>query len=201
MRRARRVLAVALGHGLLARFERRAAVDHRALFGRPRTDARAERARREIAVAFVGAGFLDPAFDAHLALELDPVEQQRRVRMGGEVAALAAFVIGKEDEPAFVDTLDEHDSGRRPAVRADGGERHRVGLGELGGERLLEPAIELCERVGGGIGFIERSTRIVDAEIGESRHVMQTLQSGASIANARESCVHSGACRRGVQAK
>ncbi len=157
VRRARRVVAVAFADGLFPRFERRAAVDHGALVGRPCADARAERARREIAVAFFRTGFLDPAFDAHLAFELDPVEQQRGLRMHGEIVPLAAFVIGEKDEPALVDALDEHDPRRRPAVGADGRERHRVRLGQLGGERLLEPAIELGERVGGGIGFVERS--------------------------------------------
>ena len=66
MRRARRVVAVAFADGLFLRFERRAAVDHRTLLRRPCADARAERARREIAVTFFCAGFLDPAFDAHL---------------------------------------------------------------------------------------------------------------------------------------
>jgi len=121
--------------------------------------------------------------------------------MRGEIAALAAFVVGEEDEPALVDALDKHDARRRPTVGTDGRERHRVRLRKLGGQRLVEPAVELGERIGGGIGFVERSARIVDAEIGESRHVMQTLQSGASIANAEESCVHSGASRRGDQAK
>src|SRR5262249_13712944 len=97
--------------------------------------------------------------------------------------------------------LDQHDACRRPAVVADGGERHRVRLGKLRGERLLEPAVELREGVRGGVGFVELRARVIDAEIGVGRHDMETLESGASIAKAEETCVHSGACWRAVQAK
>ena len=133
---ARRVVAVAFADGLFLRFERRAAVDHRTLLRRPCADARAERARREIAVTFFCAGFLDPAFDAHLALGRSSRTAARPLGARQD-RALAAFVIGEEDEPAFVDALDEHDACRRPAVGADGRERHRVRLGSLAASASL----------------------------------------------------------------
>ena len=41
-----------------------------------------------------------PALDAHLAPQLGPVEQQRRLRVGLELFGLAAAVVGEEDDAA-----------------------------------------------------------------------------------------------------
>src|SRR6185437_12914954 len=45
------------------------------------------------------ADSLDRAFDPDLAPEPIPVKQQSRARVGGELAALAALVVGEEHEP------------------------------------------------------------------------------------------------------
>ena len=75
------------------------------------------RPRREVGVRLGGVDALDDALDAHLALELHPVEQQRRRRAVGELASLAALVVGEEHEAARVDALQQHDAGRRAGRR------------------------------------------------------------------------------------
>src|SRR6202023_2206622 len=73
------------GHGGL---ELGAAGDRRALSRRPRARV-----------------LLDDPLDPHLAVAGRPVETQRRARIGGELARLAAAVVGEEDEAAFVVAL------------------------------------------------------------------------------------------------
>src|SRR4051794_39444654 len=81
-----------------------------------------------------------------LTLQLRPVEDHRRVRIRRQLAALLAPVIGEEDESALVEAFEQNDAGRRRALRADGGQRHRVRLLQLRLEHLLEPAAELGDR-------------------------------------------------------
>jgi len=162
------------------RREERAARERPALIRRPCADPRAQRARVEVCVAFLGAGLDDSAFDAYLAFELDPVKEQACMRIGRQILPFSTFVIREEDEAALVHALDKHDAGRRIAACVDGGERHCVGLGQPGVERLLEPSLELADRIGVDTRFIERAAGIVFTEIGEGSHVlMRPLQSGS----------------------
>lgn len=121
----------------------------------PRANARAERTRGEVGVAFLGACLDDATVDAHLPFQLDPVEKQARVRIGGQFVAFAAFVIREEDEALFVHALDEQDPRGRTSVLVHRGERHRVWFGQFGVERLGEPFVELLDRVGIHVGHVE----------------------------------------------
>ncbi|CAM2144862.1 hypothetical protein PT2222_160185 [Paraburkholderia tropica] len=172
MRRTRRILAVLRADFALARFELLAAFDHRALLRRPGADARAERTRLEIRLAFRLAGLFDRAFDAHLTLEFNPVKQQRCVRIGAQFAALAAFVVREEHEAALVHALDQQDARGGAALRVDGGDRHGVRLGQLRVQRLGEPGVELADGIGVDVGGVERAERVVLAEVGEGGHVL-----------------------------
>ena len=57
-----------------------------------------QRAGREVGVGLRRGNLADSSLDAHLALQLDPMKEQRRLRAHGELAALAALVVGVEDE-------------------------------------------------------------------------------------------------------
>ncbi len=63
------------------------------------------RAEREVGV---GLSLVDPgshSLHAHLALKEVPREQQRTLRVGGEVGRLAGGVVGVENESSRVDAL------------------------------------------------------------------------------------------------
>ena len=66
---------------------------------------------------------------------------------------------------ALVEALDQHDAGGGAAVFADGGHGHRVGLGQLGRQRLLEPAFELLQRIGRAGALVEFVALIALAQI------------------------------------
>ncbi len=76
-----------------ARFEIRAVGQHLALARGERPDAARERAAAEIALRLLAADALDDAADADLALEVGPVEYQRRPRVLGQLPALLALVV------------------------------------------------------------------------------------------------------------
>ena len=115
------------GRGVLL-VELFARCEHLALRRRPRARLAAARTAGEVRVRFVCRQALDRPFDPNLLLERRPVKAQRRVRIGGELARLAALVVGVKDEPALVDAAQQHHAHRRPAVRVRGRERDRRGV-------------------------------------------------------------------------
>lgn len=99
------------------------------------------------------------------------MEQQRRARVGQQVHALAAFVIGEECEAVGIHALEQHDARGRLAVGAHGGQRHGVWLGQLGLHGFVEPRLELANRVGSDVGFGKRAQHVVAAQVCELGHV------------------------------
>src|SRR5262245_27469443 len=97
-----------------------------------RRHAAERRPRPKIRLGVGARGPLDRSLDADLAPERSPVEEQRGVRVGGQLAALAALVAGVEHEPLLAEALDEHHARRRTPVgrrRRHGGllgDRHRL---------------------------------------------------------------------------
>src|SRR4051812_6482301 len=72
--------------------------DGLALLRSPRAEPRAVRATGEISIRIVAGDAFDVALDTHLALQLDPMKQQGRARVGCKLAALAAGVVRIEGE-------------------------------------------------------------------------------------------------------
>ena len=73
----------------------------------------------------------------------------------GQLASLAAVVVGVEHEPVLPPRLEEHHPHRRAAVPIDGGHRHRLGVRHHGGG-VVEPAPELDQRIGIGVTLEKR---------------------------------------------
>src|SRR5882724_6579017 len=113
----------------------------------PGADLAGARPRREIGVGLFRGHLLHGPFDTHLALRGFPVKAERRLRMGQQLSALAALVVGVEDESAVIHALEQHHPQRGHAVRPDGGQRHRVRLVRLLVGCGLEPLVELLEGV------------------------------------------------------
>src|SRR5262245_27200220 len=116
VRRARRVVGIALAYALHGGLERTAGGHRLALRRRPGGEAGAERAAGVIRVRGGGGHLVDGAVDAHLALEVGPLEYEAGGRARRELAALAAAVVGEEDEAAVLDALQKHDPGRGRAL-------------------------------------------------------------------------------------
>src|SRR5438128_6468910 len=92
LRRARRFVTVLFSHLLHRRFEDCSGGNPLALLRCPRGKARAQGPRGEIRVRLGGAHLFHRALDAHLALELRPLEHQPSRGPGRELARLAAAV-------------------------------------------------------------------------------------------------------------
>ena len=124
----------------------------------------AQRPAGEILVGFRGRDFFDAAVDTHFAFEVVPVKYQRRTRIGGQFAGLAAQVVGIKHETVGIDAFQQHDAGRGCIVGADGGQRHCIDHRQFGAHRLVEPALELLERIRGDIGFVEALAHVIAAQ-------------------------------------
>ncbi len=56
----------------------------------------------EVGVGFGFGQLVDAAFDTHLALQFRPEEGERDVGVQGDGTALAALIVGEEDEALVV---------------------------------------------------------------------------------------------------
>ena len=105
------------------------------------------RARREVGVRFGGRKLRDTSGDTHLAVDLAPVKYQGGMGIRGQLLPLTAFVIGKEEEAALIDSLEQDHSRRWAAAGRSGRESHSVRFGEPGAFDGAEPAAELLNGV------------------------------------------------------
>src|SRR5712692_11180936 len=104
MWRARNIFAVALRNFGVTLLQLVATFNHLALVRSPRADLAPERTRLKIFFRLVFRNLLDKSFDAHLPLLRQPVGNQTRARILGEVRRFAAFVVGVENKAAFIET-------------------------------------------------------------------------------------------------
>src|SRR5205823_1563300 len=105
---------------------------------------------------------LDVALDPNLPPERVPVEEERGPRVLREVAALAALVPAVEDESPLVEALEQHHPHRRTPLPRRRRERHRLRRAHACRGGLLEPGVELSERirVDAGFGELGHYTRV-----------------------------------------
>src|SRR5262245_11244012 len=140
-------LARELGDGHV---ELRSVGEHAALFRRRRCELRAAWPRREVGIGLVLAHALDRPLDPHLPAKPRPVEEEGGLRVGLELAALAAAVPGEEDEALGAGAREQHHAHRRRSAGRRRRNRHPIVLAGL-----LVPAPELLERIGGYVVFAE----------------------------------------------
>ena len=76
------------------------------------------------------------------------MEAEGRHGMGLEMLALAALMVGIEDETAGIGLLQQDHAHGRHAVGTDGGERHGVGVIGFLRLGLLVPGVEQLEGLG-----------------------------------------------------
>ena len=97
------------------------------------------------------------------------MELQRGERIARDLLALAAVVVGEPDDATLVISLDQHDARARAHVTCDGGHGHGVGFGHLTGDGLVQPLVELLERIALGRFFAEFRALVALAQIGDVR--------------------------------
>ena len=85
------------------------------------------------------------------------MQRDRRVRVGGELLTFAAVEVGVEAEAASVDAAEQHHARRRSAVGRAGRDDHGVGLQLTVLPGVVEPTLELHERVGVEVVRMERT--------------------------------------------
>lgn len=121
----------------------------------------------EVFLAFGGGYGLDMAMDADLAVQFLPVEDEGGTGVRGQFPALAAEVIGEEDEAVRIEAFEQDHAGGRVTIGGGGGEGHGVGLVDAGLQGFIEPAAELFDGVGVDRGGIEGFALILFADGGE----------------------------------
>ncbi len=111
--------------------------------------------------------FSDAAADPNLAFELHPKEIERHARIGRELFAFGALVVGEEDEAALAHSFEQNDAHVRHAIGRSGGETHGVDVTNLRGGRFREPLRELLDRIGRQIGAPQTMRDVIVTEGGD----------------------------------
>src|SRR5690606_11251517 len=130
-----------------ARLEHGALRQRARLLRCPGADLRKPRPGREIGVRLFRRDRARLSLDAHLAEQAFPVEAERGMGIRQQLLTLPALEVGIEDEAAALYSLQQHDPARRPPLGIDRRQRHGVGVGRLRFPRLVEPGLELRERL------------------------------------------------------
>ena len=141
-------------------FQRLAAFDHGALRRDGSREPAAGRPRGEVRVRVRLRDALDRALDPHLPPERVPVEDERRPRVLGQLAALAALVAREEVRPRSSTSLSSTIRADGRAVAGCGRERDRVGPTPAPA-RLGAPAPQLRKRVGVEVALEQRAIALV----------------------------------------
>src|SRR6266850_3974310 len=131
-----------------ALFQGKPALQRARLVRGPGADLAAAIAGREIGVGLSGRNRRHRTFQADLPAQRLPVKQQRRLGMGLQVQALAAFRVGVDDETRGVVAFQEDHADRGRAVGPDRGEAHGRGIIRLALGRRLVPFAEKRQRIG-----------------------------------------------------
>ena len=156
-----------------------------ALLRGPGAQPGAGRAALEVGVGFLGRDALDRPFDPHLALQVVPVENEGRARVGRQLAPLAALVVREEGESPLVITPEQDDPRRGPSVRRRRRQGHRVGFGNLGQRGDFEPSVELPDRIGVQVGLGEAEAAVVPARFMDTQWCSPGSRQSCGSAGAR----------------
>src|SRR5258708_8716579 len=131
-------------HLFVPRFEEFTILKGPGLVGSPGAQLRIPRARSEISIRDVVWDTLHSAFDAHLAPERFPVEEESCRRVLIELPALLTFLVRIENEAvASVAFEKDHAHARIASVIGRCG-RHGFGIVDLPPARLCEHLIQQC---------------------------------------------------------
>src|SRR5215212_1819812 len=145
-------------------FQNAPVFDGMALLGSPRPETASWRTTREVGVGLLAGEASGAALDPDLPLQLAPVEQQGARGVRRDLLRLASLVIGVEDEAPLVVALEKDGACRGLPVIGGGGEDHGVRFVEVRLDGVLEPLMELDNRVGVYIGLVQACAGVFLAE-------------------------------------
>ncbi len=140
-------------------FQREPALEQARLRARPGAEPRATGPGREVGISVIGRNTSDGAPHPHLPAQALPMEAERGLTRGDQLAALGAFQVRVEDKaavgtPLDIEALQEDHAHIGEAAHVNRRERHCVGVVSLVRLGLLEPRLEQRERLrrGGEVG-------------------------------------------------
>lgn len=145
------------------------------LGGGPGAYAATEGARVVVGVALGGGEFFDGAFDAYLALQLLPEEEEGYMGIGGYFFSFGTLIVSEEGEAALIGTFEEDDAGMGATGCIGGGEGHGIDLVYIGANGFVEPMVEEAQGICAGCLLVEGCLHIICADIGDIAAVVRHL--------------------------
>src|SRR5579883_2460424 len=124
------------------RLQRQAIFERARLLARPSADTALQRARAEIGVGLGFARQFDGAANPHLAGKRFPVEDRRRLHIGGKLASFVALGIAIENKAVGIKRLEKYHAYVWHAFGIRGSQSHRIGIARFGFFRRREPVRE-----------------------------------------------------------
>ena len=143
-----RTLGEALFELFVAGQEVVAGGDFGALVRDPGADAASAGTTVEVGRGFLDGEFFNRANDFDLALEVNPGKEEGGARIGGEVLAFAAGVVGEKYKSAIIQILQQDSPARGLARSIRCGQGHGIGFWDSAFGGLVEPELKLGNRVG-----------------------------------------------------
>ena len=119
----------------------------------PRTQTALIRATLKIFVRQLLRQPFNTPFHAHLTLQLRPKKRHRRKWMSIQRTPLAAVIIRKENKTFRINFLQQHHTAVGSAASVDRRHIDRRRLVNLCAYRLVQPPLELLDRIVGAIAF------------------------------------------------
>ena len=119
-----------------------------ALVRDPSADTASSGAGIKIRSGFLDGEFFHRADDFDLALEGNPRKEKSGAGVVGEMPALAAGVVGEKHKPALVEILQQNCPASGLPGGIDGSQRHGIRFRDSAPGGLVEPKLELGDRVG-----------------------------------------------------
>src|SRR4030095_6484773 len=101
----------------------------------------------KIRFRFRARSLLHPSSNANLTLQLHPVNDKGGPRIGRQLTAFAALIVGKKNETVLIETLQENDANRWSAIGCGSSEADRVCIRQRGINGRRKPGRELLNRI------------------------------------------------------
>src|SRR5437588_12873431 len=101
----------------------------------------------KILLRLFARSFFNFSLNPNLPLHFHPIHQERRVWIFFELTAFVAGVVGKKNEPALIEILEQYDASGWLSIQACG-QRNRVGIMNPRFNRSGKPDEKLIHRVG-----------------------------------------------------
>lgn len=153
------------------------------------TELTASGSTLKVLIGFGIGGPFDPPLNPDLTFEYVPEKCKRRVRVSGELVALATRAVGVEHEAALIEPFEQDDATIGSTIDVHRAQRHRVGLQHPSCVCLSEPRAKLLERIGVRVSVAQDARHVFAPKSGQPiGHVSILTQSAARPSRAYQPC-------------